>query len=86
MLKSEPSGTVSPMTKTFGVIAALLALLGTTSQAIVSVKQLKELDPEAHHAVVAVDDLGTEFGALCHPVKWSRRRREIRQLLAESPE
>lgn len=74
------------MTETFGVIAALFALLGTTSQAVVGLKQLKEADPEGHRAFVAVDDLSTEFAALRHPVKWSGRRREMKQLLAESPE
>jgi len=74
------------MIDSFRTIAAVFALLGTGSQAYVSLRQLKEFDPEAHRAFVAVDDLKTEFAALRHPVRWSRRRREMQQLLKESPQ
>lgn len=74
------------MPTSFGITAALFALLGTAIQAFVSLKQLGEVDPEGHGAYVAVDKLSTEFNAVRHPVKWSRRRGEVRQLLAESPE
>jgi uncharacterized membrane-anchored protein len=70
----------------FGTIAAVFALLGTGSQAYVSARQLKEFDPEAHRVFVAVDDLKTEFSSLRHPVRRSRRRREVQQLLRESPQ
>ena len=74
------------MIDTFGTIAAFFALLGTGSQAYVSARQLKEFDPEAHRVFVAVDDLKTEFSSLRHPVRRSRRRREVQQLLRESPQ
>ena len=74
------------MIDTFGTIAAFFALLGTGSQAYVSLRQLKEFDPAAHRVFVAVDDLKAEFSSLRHPASWSRRRREVQQLLKESPQ
>lgn len=74
------------MVKGFAIGAALFALSGTVIQGLGSLRQLKDLDPEGHRAFVAVDHLSTEFPALRHPIRWLRRRREMKQLLAESPE
>ena len=71
---------------TFGIVAAVFAFLGTGGQAYASVRQLKEFDPEAHRVFVAVDDLNNEFSSLRHPFRRSLRRREVRQLLKDSPE
>jgi hypothetical protein len=69
----------------FGTIAAVFALLGTGLQGYVSLKQLKELDPEGHRAFVAVDDLKTEFTFTRHPVRWFQRRGEMRAMMKDSP-
>lgn len=74
------------MTLGFGAIAAAFALVGTAIQAFSSLKQLREADPEGHRAFVAVDGLSTEFRASRHPLRWWRRRNEMRELLLESPE
>jgi hypothetical protein len=71
---------------TFGIVAAIFAFLGTGGQAYASVRQLKEVDPEAHRAFVAVDDFKEEFSPLRHPVRRSQRRREVKLLLKDSPE
>lgn len=74
------------MIASFGTIAAVFALLGTGSQAYVSLRQLKEFDPAAHRAFVAVDHLKAEFSSVRHPARWSHQRREVQQLLKESPQ
>ena len=74
------------MTLGFGAIAAAFALVGTAIQAFSSLKQLREADPEGQRAFVAVDGLSTEFRASRHPLRWWRRRNEMRELLLESPE
>ena len=74
------------MTLGIGAIAAAFALVGTAMQAFSSLKQLREVDPEGHRAFVAVDGLSTEFRASRHPLRWWRRRNEMRGLLVESPE
>jgi len=71
--------------ETFRILAALFALLGTGLQGYASLKQLKELDPEGHRAFVAVDDLKTEFLFWRHPIRWFRRRREMRAMMKDSP-
>jgi len=50
-----------------------------------SLRQLKEVDPEAHRAFVAVDDLKIEYSLTRDPVRWYQRRRQMAQLLRESP-
>ena len=71
---------------TFGIVAAVFAFLGTGGQAYASVRQLKEFDPDAHRVFVAVDDLNNEFSALRQPVRRSLQRRDVRQLLKDSPD
>jgi hypothetical protein len=66
-------------------VVPLLALGGTAIQAVQSLRQLKEVDPEAHRAFVAVDDLKIEYSLAQHPVRWIQRRREMAELLRESP-
>lgn len=83
---SEATAIVATMVKGFAVVAAMFALAGTVIQGLGSLRQLKDLDPDGHRAFVAVDDLNTEFSALRHPARWLQRRREMKQLLAESPE
>jgi len=83
---SEATAIVATMVKGFAIVAAMFALAGTVIQGLGSLRQLKDLDPDGHRAFVAVDDLNTEFSALRHPARWLQRRREMKQLLAESPE
>lgn len=66
-------------------VVPLLALGGTSIQAYQGLRQLKEVDPEAHRAFVAIDDLKIEYAMTRHPVRWYERRREMAQLLRESP-
>ena len=42
-------------------VVPILALGGTAIRAIQSLRQLEEVDPEAHRAFVAVDDLKIEY-------------------------
>lgn len=65
---------------------SVLAFAGTGIQALQSLRQLKDVDPEGHQAFVAIDDLKVEFAPTRHPIRWCRRRREMRQLLRESPQ
>lgn len=67
------------------IVVPILALGGTSIQAIQSLRQLKEVDPEAHRAFVAVDDLKIEYSLTRDPVRWYQRRRQMAQLLRESP-
>ncbi len=69
----------------FETLAAIFALLGTGVQGYVSLKQLKELDPEGHGAFIAVDDLKTEFRFWRHPIRWFERRRTMHAMMKESP-
>lgn len=67
------------------VVVPILALIGTGIQAVQSLRQLKEVDPEGHRAFVAIDDLKVEYSVTRHPVRWYARRQEMAQLLRESP-
>jgi len=69
---------------TLRILAAVFAFLGTAGQAYASIRQLKEFDPEAHRAYVAIEDLNNEFTSW-HPVRRARRRKEVKQLLKDSP-
>ena len=66
-------------------VVPILTLGGTAIQAIQSLRQLKELDPEAHRAFVAVDDLKIEYSLARDPARWYQRRHQMAQLLRESP-
>ena len=66
-------------------VVPILALGGTSIQAYQSLRQLKEVDPEAQRAFVAIDDLKIEYAMTKNPVRWYERRREMAQLLRESP-
>mgnify|MGYP000857349893 CR=1 FL=1 len=68
-----------------GTLVPIVALAGTGIQAIQSLRHLKEVDPEGHRAFVVIDDLKIEYPLSRHPVRWYRRRREMAQLLRESP-
>lgn len=67
------------------VLVPTLALVGTGIQGVQSLRQLKEVDPDGHRAFVAIDDLKIEYRLTRHPVRWNQRRREMAQLLRESP-
>lgn len=66
-------------------LVPIVALGGTAIRAIQSLSQLKEVDREGHRAFVAIDDLKIEYPFGRHPVRWYQRRREMVQLLRESP-
>lgn len=74
------------MTHLLNTAVAALVLIGTGLQAYVSLRQVKENDPDGHRAFVTVDDLKAEFTPARHPVRWMQRRREVSLLLRESPE
>lgn len=46
---------------------------------------MKEVDPEGHRAFVTIDDLKIEYSFSRHPIRWYERRREMVQLLQDSP-
>lgn len=66
-------------------VVPILALAGTGIQALQSLRQLKEVDPEGHRAFVTIDDLKIEYHFTRHPLRWYQRRQEMAQLLRESP-
>ncbi len=75
----------SPRVMLLDAAVPMLAMIGTGIQAVQSLRQLKEVDPEGQRAFVAIDDLKVEYPFARHPVRWYERRREMAQLLKESP-
>lgn len=67
------------------IAVALFAVVGSGLQVYPSLRQMKEVDPSGHRTFFAVDGLKTEISPMRHPVEWSRRRLQVRELLRESP-
>lgn len=78
--------TMAFMPDTSQILISALALAGTVLQAHASVVTLRHVDPDGAQTFTAVDGLKTELHPLRHPLRWWRRQREVKALLADSPE
>lgn len=74
------------MAQTTSLLTALLWLIGTTWQALLSLRDLRRTERDAVAAHNSVEDLLHEVKWWRHPAEYRRHRREVRDLLRESPD